>query len=225
MCYTSCVWDFGDGSPRSTQINPSHFYDVTGTYTAKLKVTNGTKVDSIAIDFNTFAVNPFKGGFQSFVEGDSVLFVSNDSLFGFMYEFHWAFGDGTVADLTGNTGGPKLRHRYAYKDSTYTVFLLVKTYCSKKYAIQNVYVPDNTPVVGTNFFPNPVSETYHITSSRKSELTGIKLMNYLGQELPDFQILEKPKGYDLNLSNLPAGFYFLKLFFGDEVYVRRLIKQ
>src|SRR5207248_3236167 len=102
-------------------------------------------------------------------------------------------------------------HHYANKDSTYTVFLLVKTYCSKKYAIQNVFVPDNTPVVGTNFFPNPVSEIYHITSSRKAELTDIKIMNYIGQELVDFLVIDKPKGYDLDLTALPEGFYFLKL--------------
>ncbi|HWY11568.1 MAG TPA: PKD domain-containing protein [Bacteroidia bacterium] len=224
-CYTSCVWDFGDGSPTSTETNPSHFYDSTGTYTAKLKVTNGTKVDSIELSFSAYVVNPFKGGFQYFIEGDSVLFVSNDSLYGLLYEYHWAFGDGEVADLNGTNGGPKLRHHYAYKDSTYTVFLLRKTYCVKKYVVQNVYVPDNTPVIGTHFFPNPVSEIYHITSDRKTELTDIKIMNYMGQELPILQVLNKPKGYDLDLSTLPTGFYFLKLYFGEEVYIRRLIKQ
>jgi glucose/arabinose dehydrogenase/regulation of enolase protein 1 (concanavalin A-like superfamily) len=36
-------WDFGDGSPVSTDANPSHTYTTTGTYTATLTVSNGTQ--------------------------------------------------------------------------------------------------------------------------------------------------------------------------------------
>jgi len=36
-------WDFGDGSPMSTQANPSHTYTMTGAYTATLTVSNGAQ--------------------------------------------------------------------------------------------------------------------------------------------------------------------------------------
>ncbi|MBV9615184.1 MAG: PQQ-dependent sugar dehydrogenase, partial [Ktedonobacteraceae bacterium] len=36
-------WDFGDGSPVSTDANPSHTYTTNGTYTATLTVSNGTQ--------------------------------------------------------------------------------------------------------------------------------------------------------------------------------------
>jgi PKD repeat protein len=35
-------WDFGDGSPVSTDPNPNHQYSANGTYTATLTVNNGT---------------------------------------------------------------------------------------------------------------------------------------------------------------------------------------
>jgi glucose/arabinose dehydrogenase len=34
-------WDFGDGSPHSSLANPGHTYTVEGTYTARLRVTDG----------------------------------------------------------------------------------------------------------------------------------------------------------------------------------------
>jgi glucose/arabinose dehydrogenase/endonuclease YncB( thermonuclease family) len=37
---TTYDWDFGDGSPHSTAANPSHQYTTSGSYTAKLTVTN-----------------------------------------------------------------------------------------------------------------------------------------------------------------------------------------
>jgi PKD repeat protein len=38
--YTSISWNFGDGSPESTQPNPSHAYAASGTYNACVTVTN-----------------------------------------------------------------------------------------------------------------------------------------------------------------------------------------
>ena len=37
---TGWSWNFGDGSPVSTQQNPSHIYASTGTYTVSLTVTD-----------------------------------------------------------------------------------------------------------------------------------------------------------------------------------------
>jgi len=37
-------WDFGDGSPASTDPNPSHVYAANGTYTVTLTVNNGTAI-------------------------------------------------------------------------------------------------------------------------------------------------------------------------------------
>lgn len=52
----SWSWDFGDGSAASTDQNPSHTYDVAGTYTVALTATNElgdntlTKTDMITIE-------------------------------------------------------------------------------------------------------------------------------------------------------------------------------
>ncbi len=56
---TAWSWDFGDGTPPSTQRNPSHSYATTGTYTVKLTTTNSagsnakTQKDYITVSSNT----------------------------------------------------------------------------------------------------------------------------------------------------------------------------
>ena len=37
---TSFIWDFGDGSPTSDSLNPTHIYVTSGTYTVKLTASN-----------------------------------------------------------------------------------------------------------------------------------------------------------------------------------------
>jgi PKD repeat protein len=43
---TSWIWDFGDGTPTSTQQNPVHAYSAPGTYVVTLTVRNAVGVSS-----------------------------------------------------------------------------------------------------------------------------------------------------------------------------------
>lgn len=45
--YTSAQWDFGDGSPVSTDPNPVHVYPASGTYPATLIVDDGCQADTL----------------------------------------------------------------------------------------------------------------------------------------------------------------------------------
>lgn len=73
-------WDFGDGSPLSTAISPTYTYTNSGTYTAKLTVTNvsgrkGAAILTVTVG-NTQPVvdiiKPVDGGFFDF--GDDIPF-------------------------------------------------------------------------------------------------------------------------------------------------------
>ena len=44
-------WDFGDNTPPSTEVNPSHTYEKAGTFRASVEVTDSTgDTDSDYVD-------------------------------------------------------------------------------------------------------------------------------------------------------------------------------
>lgn len=95
------TYDFGDGSPLSTQSNPSYTYLADGTYNVEQVVTNiyGC-MDSIT---STVTVLPIpQAGFtnNTVCAGATVQF--NDTTTGTPNYWEWDFGDGSPVDLNQN---------------------------------------------------------------------------------------------------------------------------
>ena len=93
---TDFVWDFGDGSPISTQVNPTHSYTNIGTYTVKLIATDTNtcnKIDSTSFTI-TVSANPTSSFTYSPNPPETNQFVNftNNSSGGTSYK--WQFGDG-----------------------------------------------------------------------------------------------------------------------------------
>jgi PKD repeat protein len=73
-------WDFGDGTPGSTELHPSHTYTAVGTYRATLTVTDDTGrsgTDDVTVVVGNAAPaveisSPLEGGFFDF--GDAIPF-------------------------------------------------------------------------------------------------------------------------------------------------------
>jgi len=110
------LWNFGDGTPTSTQQNPSHIFGAPGTYSVTLLVqSSGACLDSITQIIN---VNPVP----------DAIFISNivcfnnptqftDQSLGIPTQWSWNFGDGN----TSNSQSPS--HTYG-APGTYTVTLI-----------------------------------------------------------------------------------------------------
>jgi gliding motility-associated-like protein len=121
------TWDFGDGSPTTNAVSPSHTYTTAGTFTVKLYASNPNgctfsldsflmvitvKNDSIHADFNVVKVDscgPYTANFNNISTNTSA--TSSPT-------YIWNFGDGSPT-FTGAT--PPL-HNYP-AGSAYTVTL------------------------------------------------------------------------------------------------------
>jgi PKD repeat protein len=223
-CCSSYYWDFGDGQ-TSTKHSPVHYYTIPGNYNVKLVVKSGNIKDSITKQVQGIS-NILSGKFETRIEKDSVFFTAADSTgwLGGTPEFKWIYGDGKSDYLFGFYG-LNAKHKYLFKDSTYVTFLLVRNGCFSAYS-QKMVVIDGPDIItpGTQIFPNPLlNDVLQITSERKDEITDIKLFNSTGQLLT-IKTTKKSQGYDINLNTLPQGTYNLKLYFGDEVISKTIVK-
>ena len=98
-------WTFGDGSPTSNVINPTHIYNNYGTYNILLHVDKYIceKDTAMQLTINPlpspdFDANVIEGCLPVDVNFND---LSNDVATGAGYE--WTFGDGTISDDNGNT--------------------------------------------------------------------------------------------------------------------------
>jgi PKD repeat protein len=101
---TSYEWEFGDGSPGSTEPNPTHTYSRPGTYMVTLVAHAGDRSNRYAVEItmagaggeSAVAADPvaaFELASEGAIEaGDSVRFVNRSSN---ADRFEWDFGDGT----------------------------------------------------------------------------------------------------------------------------------
>lgn len=126
------LWDFGDGSPTSTQFNPGpHTYNTPGTYTIHLTVTNANACNR-TIDSTTLVVNvdsgeinadftyqltdtcdPFTATVTNISQYNSIPNASTWT------KFFWHYSDGY--DFTGTTPPP-----HDFPDTgTYTITLVM----------------------------------------------------------------------------------------------------
>ncbi|WHY77212.1 PKD domain-containing protein [Neobacillus sp. WH10] len=142
----SWEWDFGDGSPISTEKNPTHTFPDSGTYSVTLKAidANGnmdayTMEQTIQpVDFEFLPKNP--------KEGEQVTFYNNSigADNGQLTAREWNFGDGSPA-----TSASSETHRHTFKDNgTFSVSLEITDKNGKKYKGHKDITPVNvTPTV------------------------------------------------------------------------------
>ncbi|RRQ48857.1 PKD domain-containing protein [Maribacter algicola] len=110
------TWDFGDGS-SSTEADPVHTFNIAGTYSVILAVTDGSgqeDTETIEITVNPAPGAPVANATSDITEGNAPLEVSFNSDQstddGTIESFEWDFGDGGTSTeanpvYTFNTAG------------------------------------------------------------------------------------------------------------------------
>jgi len=127
------TWDFGDGSPTSSAVSPSHTYSTAGSYQVRLTAENAWASHSVT---GTVNFRP-KAGFspiQSKIKpGDSVDFINSSSGTDPL-TYTWDFGDGSTSSVANPS------HTYETVDN-YPVTLKVDNAYGSDVAAGSVVFP------------------------------------------------------------------------------------
>nr|WP_233165605.1 PKD domain-containing protein [Pedobacter sp. ASV12] len=214
------VWDFGDGSPTSTEVAPTHVYKGSArNYTVKLTAINSLgcptteeKVDYIRI------VGPPKADFS--ISPTAVISIPNYT-FKFTNEssngaqtYKWTFGDGDASTLKDPAHTYLDTGRFLVTLRTYNEQGCVDS-IQKYVHIMGipgyVYVPNSFMPGGTNV---PLQKFIAVGAGIKS--WKMSVFNKWGQVLWETTKLEDGKpveGWDGTYNNVaqPQGIYFWKI--------------
>ncbi len=217
---TSWVWDFGDGATSSEQ-NPSHTYENTGSYTVSLTVSGPDTFDTI-IKENYITVKNVIANFSADVTmGKAPLTVSfTDSSLGEIDSWLWKFGDG----LTSTAQNPS--HVYTSGDS-FTVTLFVRNSNGSNTMVKTNYIIVDHPTsiddmaeIPKKFdllpnYPNPFNPQTTIRFAvPKKSFVKISIYDINGKLVSNlFSGIKSPGNYAItwNASGFPSGMYFIKM--------------
>ncbi len=223
-------WDFGDGN-TSTQSNPSHRYEDSGTYEVQLTVANDYGSDEFTFEIDVEVFNPEVSMPDTIIAGETANFSGLQQA-GFIYM--WNLGDGTEENVANFT------HLYEFDQDTIitatvsVINLNISTNCIVSFENDIHYfleepmdTIDGIAELGIDlkFYPNP---TTGIVTIDFDEMTNhkwiVSIINPQGKIFYREQVKALSANDELNvdLSAYPNGLYNIVLY-SEEGYLSRKI--
>ena len=192
--------------------------DANANYSVTVTDDNGCS----GSDNLTVTVDPLANADFSFTINNYTVSFTNESQNENAGTYIWNFGDGE----TSTDENPE--HTYTADDS-YSVMLVVGNDCGNDTISMTVTILDIEDLSGDNnisVFPNPSNGTFIVELQNiSSNDINISVVNTLGQEVFSSNSItfENETRYELNLTNKPAGFYFLTVKNESWVYKKLIV--
>jgi PKD repeat protein len=232
---TTYMWNFGDGSPLSTDRFPIHTYSAPGTYTVGFSIDNGVCTDSTwqTILVDTSIITPiFCTSYFIFTQLSPYQLAVVNLSSGTNLSFSWDFGDGNTS-----TAAYPIHNYNTY--GTFQICLTVtdpsgcsNTYCDSLTVdstgmiiyrstnvgftinvvspsqLNTVSVDENLSLI-SSIYPNPSMDRIVVTSSPKSGASIYSILSVSGQKMEEGKL--SGENSEIDISGLASGIYFLEV--------------
>lgn len=229
---TSAAWYIG-GNLVSTQVSPVINYTNTSSFyiSYTLQTSLCQKTDSVFVQVGP---TPMFYLYPDSVSGPGnwLVYVDNQANY---VSYHWDWGDGTTSNIAMPT------HTYT-NAGWYTICLTIHnncgdsaTYCSTDSlykaagSMVGIIVMPQNPGVGitsntsTNIKLYPIPASDFVTLEGLEQAGRVELYDNEGRMV--MRSAAPPKKSIIHLKDLSAGFYILKVYSGNEVWQRKIMKQ
>lgn len=223
----SWKWYFPGGSPSiSTSQNPIVLYPTPGTYDASLRVTDGISSDSITkSDYITVKTLPYINiGADTTICNNNSIVLSATGIFTYYEWFDGTAGPSasSVVVDSSNTGiGTKICW----------VEVTSMNFCKNRDTLNVTFIDcpgieENKQNHGVIIYPNPNNGLLYLTTHSNTTIKSLMLIDISGNQIikkkmTDTNPLSSPTL--LNLSQFPAGIYFLKMETNHGLIVKKIV--
>lgn len=209
------IWDFGTGAtPQSTTGQGPHIvtYSTPGLKEVKLFVNGFNDEDSSILQIS---IEPTPNADFAFAEnGKQYLFNSLSEYPG--WQHFWTFGDGNVS----NEENPI--HTYL-TSGNYTVVHKVMGYCGESTKNKTIILTAVNDIENqVLIYPNPVTNLLNIKTHKY--INTIEIIGLNGQKVFSKTYDKVSDLLELDLSQLPAGMYFIKILTGNRWILSKVSK-
>ncbi|NNF36836.1 MAG: PKD domain-containing protein [Saprospiraceae bacterium] len=197
-------------------LRPEINLNVEGVYDLKLLVKNEYGVDSVIAANFINVIGLIDAAFEYEVESNQI--IAQATVVG-EYIKKWDMGDGTILE------GMSIEHTYQ-EDGVYDVVFSAENQCGVDTSMIRIEVLTSSISENIsdnlNIYPNPVSDIVTIEYVGNQAIN-VDLININGYKLDDYSIIMDRSKVNLNVSDLPAATYLIKITSDSQVLFRKLV--
>jgi hypothetical protein len=213
---TSYLWLFPGANPSSsTDANPVNIcYPAPGTYSVTLIATNPTGSDTLTLN-NYMTVYPYPSA-QGITQSGDTLFANQGAT-----GYQWYFAGNLIPGATDY-------FYVATQSGNYNVVATDANGCEVEAVIFDV-IASVTGLIkedgSLHIFPNPAGNEIVIKCEPAETITGIRIMNTLGEVVFTSEEKQQEDYLKINIERLAGGIYFVEAGAGKKILRSKFVKQ
>ena len=150
----------------------------------------------------------------------------------YMWSGHFGFGTAPTVNTWDNIGEHFIGVQLSYLNDTIYGWIrvevasfpnakgiIIKDYAASKEGVPNFVISNNSKIIISRIFPNPVLDKLTIES--EIDIKRISILDYTGKVLKHFSF----SSHTINVADLTSGIYFIKLIGEEQTIIEKFVKK